>query len=234
LKTTVRRASEEILDEASKRVMDGMVTNIYQALRSSPFAKGLPHDVVDDGDSQNLFVHIVFARVSRELCFDPEIRTEKSVRKIAEIAIDYYNDKIRKFGKQYAERKNRYIEAVAKEKTHELIDYLETKASLVRSKVTDRLARAKSHEVNVTEEEREDLDFFKALKLYAGKDRITAPINDFSTDKCTKWLDLLLLIVWHKVSERLADGNETDFKSMSATVLKEIRQWEQAIKDRAG
>jgi hypothetical protein len=205
LRITVKRVTKNILDEAGKRVMNGIATDIYAALKQLS-TNAAPYEVPDDGSSQTLLLHMVWILVTRELCFDPQIRSEKNAHRIGEIALHYYSGKIKKLNKQY-------IEAIAKEKTHELINYLEDRPNI---------------------EEREAVDFFKALKEYVGEERITCPINNFSSDRCSKWLDLFLLIVWKKTKEKLATGTESDFRIMSTVVLREVRQWERVIRDRAG
>jgi hypothetical protein len=107
--------------------------------------------------------------------------------------------------------KNKAIKAVAKKHTHDLIAYLEDGPKV---------------------------DFFDALNSYIGAKKLECPIENISSDDCTKWSELFILIVWEKIKEELAYdqtmGSENDFYLLSNTVLKELRRWEKVIKIRGG
>ena len=106
--------------------------------------------------------------------------------------------------------KNKSIKAVAKQTTRHLINYLEDGPKI---------------------------DFFEALKEYIGEEKIKCPIDNISSDECSKWSELFILIVWKKTQEELAYdptmGSESDFWMLNTTVLNELRQWEKVIEARA-
>jgi len=228
LRITVRRVAQNILDEAGKKIMDGAAPNIHAALKQFS-TEGAPYKVPDDGNPQTLFLHMVWIRVTRELCFDPQIQNKENAHRIGEIALRYYYGKIIKLDRQYAKLRNQYIETVAKKTTHELINYLEAKVCETIGGVINKSSKRDG----LNTEELEALDFFKPLKEYVGEESITCPINNFSSDKCAKWLDLFLLIVWKKTKEGLATGTESDFRIMSTAVLIEVEQWKRVLRDRA-
>jgi hypothetical protein len=107
--------------------------------------------------------------------------------------------------------KNKAIKKVAKRQTTELINYLE---------------------------DGPQIDFFKALKNHIGKEIIECPIDNITSDDCSKWSELLVLIVWEKTRQELAYdptmGDKSDFWVLNNTVLEELRKWEKVIKVRAG
>ena len=82
------------------------------------------------------------------------------------------------------------------------------------------------------------MDFFDALNSYKGEKKLECPNENISSDDCTKWPELFILIVWKKTEEELTYdqtmGSENDFYLLSNTVLKELRRWKKVIKIRAG
>lgn len=110
--------------------------------------------------------------------------------------------------------KNKAIKSVAKQRTRLLINYLEDGA------------------VN-----KGQIDFFLALKDYMHGEKIQCPIDNITSDDCTKWSELFILIVWKETKAELSYdptmGAASDFQLLSSTVLSEINQWEKTIKTRA-
>lgn len=92
LRIKVRSVTKSVLDEARERVMNGIATDIHGALQQLS-GDIVPYEAPDDGSVQTLLLHIVWTQVTRDLYFDPQIRTEKTARRIGEIALHYYDQK---------------------------------------------------------------------------------------------------------------------------------------------
>jgi hypothetical protein len=90
LKITVKRITREILEEADNRVINGLATDTYHAL------KQLSNEVPDDWSVETLLLHLVWKMVTSELSFDPEIRSEQNAYNIGEIALKEYHRRLKK------------------------------------------------------------------------------------------------------------------------------------------
>jgi hypothetical protein len=88
LKIIVKRMSKDIFEEAHFRVTDGSATNIDDAIKqlTHRYQKKVP----DDLDTEWYFLLLVWFMVTRELSFDPDMRSEKNASRIGKLSLKEY------------------------------------------------------------------------------------------------------------------------------------------------
>lgn len=135
-----------------------------------------------------------------------------------------------------------YDPSMGKEKDFELIEKIFKReldswkkdlSCFSNKKVIKFIVTKHTRELILFLEDGPKIDFFKALKSHIGDKIIEHPKKKITSNNCTKWSELFILIIWEATKTELSLDSNKDFSILSNTVLEELRQWEKTIRLRA-